>query len=144
VRPWRVDTALIAGAVGLHLPDDAREAIFAHAEYCLPLEACGLLAMDQAGAIKMVYSLDNADRSPNRFTISPTQHFGALLHAERHAWEIGGVFHSHPGGPASLSSTDRAQPHDPTWIHVVVGFSPRLHLRAWRISTDTVSEVPIT
>ncbi len=129
--------------MGLRLPNQGRQAIVAHAHFCLPNEACGLLAVDHNGLIRMVYSLDNSESSPDRFTIEHRQHFGAMLHAERSGWEMGGVFHSHPSGGAVLSGTDLAQPHDPTWVHVVVGFVPHLDLRAWRIVAGTAREVTI-
>lgn len=114
------------------LPRPAREAIVRHAVWCQPEEACGLIAVKE-GRVQMVYCLTNAERSFDRFTIAPDEHFGALMHAERRGWEIGGVFHSHPHGGASLSPVDLAQPHDPDWFHLVVGFRPLLHLRGWRI-----------
>lgn len=92
----------------------------------------------------MVYPLTNAADSSVRFTIEPREQFGALTHAERCGWEIGGVFHSHPGGEAILSPTDVSQPHDPAWVHVVVGLRPGTHLRAWRIESGRPVEVPIS
>lgn len=81
----------------------------------------------------MAYPLTNTAASATGFTIAPREHFGALRHAERRGWEIGGVFHSHPGGTATLSAVDLAQPHDPDWFHLVVGFSPDLQVRTWWI-----------
>lgn len=104
-----------------------------HALWCRPYECCGLIAMDSERRVRMVYPLANTESSPTRFTIEPRQHFGALMHAEGQGWEIGGAFHSHPGGEAILSRTDLAQPHDPGWVHVIVGLQPHTHLRAWRI-----------
>lgn len=92
----------------------------------------------------MVYPLTNSADSSVRFTIEPREHFGALMHAERSGWEIGGVFHSHPGGEAILSPNDVSQPHDPSWVHVVVGLRPDAHLRAWRIEEGRPVEVRIT
>ncbi len=105
-----------------------------HTYNCMPEEACGLVAVDHRSRIRMVYPLTNADRSTKSFTIEPREHFGALLHAERSGWSLGGVFHSHPRGPAVLSTTDLVQPHEPDWFHIVVGVSPRTELRAWVIS----------
>lgn len=106
----------------------------AHAKACLPDEACGLLAGDVGGGrLEMAYPLDNADPAPDRFTIDPAQHFGAVRHAERSGWEVMGVFHSHPRGGHGLSATDLSQPHESAWIHVVVGFVPRRRLGVWRI-----------
>lgn len=86
----------------------------------LPNEGCGLLALDGDRVVK-VYPTANEDASPRSYTIPPQEHYDALVDAEANGWEIGGVFHSHPRGPAELSSIDRAQSLDPSWIHVVVG-----------------------
>lgn len=105
----------------------------AHATFCLPAEACGLVAVDETGRLRMFYALTNEDPSPTSFTIAATDHFGAVQHAERHGWSIGGIMHSHPSGPAVPSSHDIVQPHDPGWFHVIIGFEPAPHLRAWSI-----------
>lgn len=121
-----------------------REAITRHALACQPDECCGLIATDADGRIKMVYPLTNSLASPARFTIDPSEHFGAVQHAERSGWDIGGVFHSHPDGDASLSAVDIEQPHDPDWFHFVVGLIPRVELRAWRIRDGRPMEVPLS
>ncbi|HLT95768.1 MAG TPA: M67 family metallopeptidase [Acidimicrobiia bacterium] len=118
----------------LAIPAQIHDAIVVHALVCQPFEACGLLASDPNGRLRMAYALDNAVREPDRFTIEPDQHFGALRHAERHGWEIGGVFHSHPTSGPQMSATDLAQPHESGWIHVIVGFVPRLSLGVWRVA----------
>lgn len=99
--------------------------------------------MDAVGRIRMAYPLTNDDASPDRFTIAPEEHFGALTHAENSGWVIGGVFHSHPRGPAVPSAIDLAQPHDPEWIHVLVGFSPRLEVRTWSFHRGEADEIGI-
>ena len=114
-----------------------------HALWCHPAECCGLIAIDSQRRVRMVYPLTNSERSPTRFTIEPGEHFGALMHADGQGWEIGGVFHSHPAGEAILSSTDLAQPHDPAWVHVVVGLHPDIHLRAWHIQEGSPVELSV-
>lgn len=101
------------------------------------------MATDEDGKVRMVYPLTNAADSSVRFTIEPREHFGALMHADRLGLEIGGVFHSHPGDEAILSPTDVSQPHDPAWVHVVVGLRPDAHLRAWRIEEGRPVEIAI-
>lgn len=97
--------------------------MLAHARFCYPEEACGLLATDDAGRLRMAYCLTNADRSEHRFTVDPDEHFGALTHAERNGWHIGGAFHSHPGSAAIPSAADTAGSLDPDWIYVITGTS---------------------
>lgn len=96
----------------------------AHASFCLPDEACGLLAADAAGRLRMAYCLSNSAPSPTAFTLDPGEHFRALRHAEAQGWHLAGVFHSHPGGPAFPSATDVAQALEPEWLYVVVGLQP--------------------
>lgn len=97
------------------------DAMRAHARYAHPVEACGLLAVDRAGKVRFVYALTNTADSEVRFVIDPVEHFGALRHAERQGWDIGGVFHSHPAGLAVPSPIDIAEAGDPTWLQVIVG-----------------------
>ncbi len=115
----------------------------AHATLSLPTEACGLVAVDDRGRPRMFYPLTNEAPSPTSFTIAAAEQFGAVQHAERNHWEIGAVMHSHPMGSATPSGTDIHQPHDPSWFHLIVGFHPAPHVRAWSIVDGRSREVEI-
>ncbi|HZD22337.1 MAG TPA: M67 family metallopeptidase [Acidimicrobiia bacterium] len=104
------------------LPDRLRRQIIDHCLAELPNEACGLLAMD-GGTVVKVYPTSNEDSSPRSYTIPPQEHYDALVDAESHGWEIGGVFHSHPSGPAAMSGTDIERALEPDWIYLVVGLN---------------------
>ncbi len=111
------------------LPDQAIEAMVAHARFCYPKEACGLLAgvQDDSGlSLRMVYALTNADDSSVAYTIEPTEHFRALQHAERNGWELIGAFHSHPSGAGYPSHLDVTRATEPGWAWCVVGLSDPL------------------
>lgn len=103
------------------LPDEIQAAIEAHARFTFPEEACGLLASDADGRMRMAYCLTNVERSTNRFTIDPDEHFAALQHAGRNGWTLSGSFHSHPTSPPLPSAADDAGALDPDWIHVIAG-----------------------
>jgi proteasome lid subunit RPN8/RPN11 len=103
----------------LRLPDQVSRAILAHAAWCAPDESCGLLAFDESGRIRFAYPLTNVDPSPVTYTVDPEEHFRAMRHAEEHGWEIEGVFHSHPKGPASPSIIDLRRAPDPTWVYLI-------------------------
>lgn len=128
----------------IELPRQIHDAMVAHAVFCAPYEACGLLAVGDGGALHMVYCLTNADRSRRRFTVVPQEHFAAMQHAERHGWLIGGVFHSHPGAAARPSAVDIAAGLDPTWLHFIVGPLPDPEVRAFHIRSGAVFEVPLS
>lgn len=79
-----------------------------------------MLAMDGDRVVK-VYPTGSDDPSPTSYTIPPQDHFDALTDAESQSWRLGGVFHSHPAGPARMSATDLSKVADPEWVYVVVG-----------------------
>lgn len=129
----------------MRIPAPIRQAMLAHARFEFPNEACGLLAADETGALRMCYSLTNADRSPGSFTVEPTEHFRALQHAERNGWELAGVFHSHPHSAAVPSATDLRQALEPDWLYVLIGpsASDRPDVRAYWIVDGRVTEEPL-
>lgn len=124
----------------MELPAQIVEAVLAHARFVHPYEACGLLAMDSEGRVRMVYCLTNIDESPSSFTVDPIEHFHALRHAERLGWHLGGVFHSHVGGPPVPSPRDVEAGIDPSWIHLIAGNG---EVRGYRIREGSVSEEPL-
>lgn len=130
----------------MHIPDQIRRAIVAHARFAFPDEACGLVAADAAGSLRMAYCLSNTERSPHRFTVDPVEHFGALQHADARGWHITGEFHSHPRSEATPSRTDVAGALDPSWIHLIAGpvDEPETEVRAYRIVDGEVSEIGLT
>jgi proteasome lid subunit RPN8/RPN11 len=121
------------------------DAMGAHARFCLPNEACGLVAVDDAGAMAMVYCLSNLDISPYRFTVDPAEHYGAWRHAAALGLEIAGSFHSHPESNAVPSTTDIAGALDPTWVYFIVGSvrSAGFDVRAYRIRDGSAEEVEL-
>jgi proteasome lid subunit RPN8/RPN11 len=104
----------------VHLPDDLRRRIIDHCLAELPNEGCGLLAFDGDHLVE-VYPTANQDASPASYTIPPQEHHDALVDAESRGWRLGGVFHSHPKGPAEMSSVDIEKALEPDWVYVVIG-----------------------
>ncbi len=126
----------------LDLPGQIYEAILAHAQFCFPEEACGLIAVDSDQELRMAYATTNVDRSRVRFTVSASEHFGAIRHAERQGWSIAGSFHSHPDSAGFPSARDIDGALDPDWLYVIVGLGDELpDLRGYRIRDYQVSEV---
>jgi len=125
-------------AVRVALPDQIRRAIFAHAADCAPDECCGLLAADDKGRITFAYPLTNVDPSPVSYTVDPDEHFQALRHSESRGWEIAGVFHSHPRGPAVPSMIDVQNALEPEWVYLVVAPD---EMRGFRIRDGKIEEV---
>lgn len=130
---------------GVHIPRQIYQAMVAHARFAQPEEACGLLASDQQGRLRMVYCLTNAEHSASSFTIEPAEHFGALCHAEARGWTLAGAFHSHPSSAAYPSATDRRLAAEPDWLYVIVGLTdPALpSVRGFWLRDGKVREVSL-
>ncbi len=130
----------------LVVPEQIHEAMVAHARFCFPEEACGLIAADTDGRLRMAYCLTNVDHSPTTYTIDPNEHFRALRHAERLGWRLAAVFHSHTHSAAYPSPTDRAQALEPEWIYLIVSLADlkNAEVRGYLIRNQQVSQVPLT
>jgi proteasome lid subunit RPN8/RPN11 len=124
----------------LLLPDQIRWAILAHAENCAPNECCGLVAIDDLGRLRFAYPLSNADPSPISYTIDPDEHFRAMRHAESMGWEIGGVFHSHPGGTAMPSMIDVQMALEPDWLYLVAAPG---EIKGFHIRSGVIEEIAL-
>lgn len=118
------------------MPDDLRQTIIDHCLAELPNEGCGLLAMD-GDRVVHVYPTSNEEASPVSYTVPPQEHFDALADAESHGWRIGGVFHSHPNGPARMSDIDRERALEPDWLHLVVGLRSGPTVTMWHQGVES-------
>ncbi len=126
------------------IPSQVRQAMVAHAQFCYPQEACGLIAVDTDLRMRMVYATTNVDRSRVKFTVAPREHYGAIRHAESMGWTIGGSFHSHPESAAFPSARDIEGALDPTWLYFVVGMNNGYpDVRGFRIRQYQVDEVAL-
>jgi [CysO sulfur-carrier protein]-S-L-cysteine hydrolase len=116
-----------------------------HGRFVFPDEACGLLASDATGRLRMAYCLTNTQASPSRFTLDPTEHFRAMRHAERIGWHLSGVFHSHTHSAAYPSPTDVAAALEPEWLYVVVSLRDQVdpEVRGYWIRDGKVEEEPL-
>ncbi len=147
VRADDVDDAYVSlGIERVSVPAQVADAMFKHAGWAYPHEACGLVGVDDAGVPVLVMCLSNVDAASDRFTIAPDEYFGANRLAERRGLTVGAVFHSHPTSDAYPSQTDVDGGGDPDWLHFIVGpvSGPKPLLRCFRIRDGFVSEVKVT
>lgn len=129
----------------MDLPLQIRDAMVAHALFCIPEEACGLIAADDQGRMRMVYCLTNIDRSTVTYTLDPGEHFRAMRHAESNGWHLAGVFHSHTHTAAYPSRTDVARALEPIWLYMLVGLDDRNgpEVRGFWIRDGNIAEEPL-
>lgn len=105
----------------MHVTRAALAAMRAHAAGAAPEECCGLL-FGRGSMIERALAADNVAQDPlGFFEIDPQ----ALVDAHRAARAGGprvlGYYHSHPGGPAEPSATDRAMAAGDGRIWAIVG-----------------------
>jgi proteasome lid subunit RPN8/RPN11 len=90
------------------LPRAALARIAALAEREPGLEACGLVLLGPLGDCE-VWPCRNASPDPARaFDLDPRDLLRALERADEASLAVAAVYHSHPGGGAALSRSDRA------------------------------------
>ncbi len=102
----------------------------AEAAAAAPREACGLVEYDGHRPVR-IFPLPNAAPGRGRFEIAPPDFFRALGAVRERGRRVGGVYHSHPRGPARLSRTDLAAGWDPDWVSYVTGRAPGGWEVAW-------------
>jgi proteasome lid subunit RPN8/RPN11 len=120
------------------------EEIVAHVKRAQPEEACGLLG-GPPGQVQRVYLVENIDHSPVSYQMDPTGQVRAMEEIEGAGWEIVGIFHSHPAGPAVPSPTDVAQAFYPEAVYLILAPDgpESWGVRGFRIDQGRVREVAL-
>ncbi len=94
----------------IELPPELAAAIKAQAGAAQPRECCGLLEGVWEGDVARVlalYPARNLAEAADRFEIAPQDHIAAQKAARANGHVLIGCYHSHPGGRAEPSQTDR-------------------------------------
>ena len=107
-----------------------------------PQEACGLLAGKGDQAEKVIF-VRNQAQSLTRFVMDPHEQLNAFDWIESNGLELLGIFHSHPGGPETVSLTDIAEAAYDV-VHVI--WSPahgHWQARGFWIESGRASEVSL-
>ncbi len=123
-------SVFLGGAVDtqIELSEEAGREIARWARSCLPEEACGLLLGredDPSHVVTVATAAQNLAPSGRneRYTLDPKAWLEAEDLAQEQDLRIVGVWHSHPGGPATLSALDASLAY-PGLHYLVVGIDP--------------------
>ena len=116
--------------------------ILAHAEGCLPEEACGLIAgelSDSGKIIKKVYLLTNIDHSNEHFSLDPKEQLAAIKDMRAEGLTPLGNWHSHPESPSRPSEEDKRLAYDSSASYLILSLMNRENpvLNSFKISGDT-------
>lgn len=93
--------------------------IILHAKEDAPIEACGLLAGNDA-AIEKSYRLTNIDGSSEHFSLDPKEHFAVIKDARSLGLDVIAAYHSHPETPARMSDEDLRLAFAPEFRYVII------------------------
>jgi proteasome lid subunit RPN8/RPN11 len=103
----------------LIIPKELVGLMSAHANRCLPEEACGLIG-GLNGQARLILPVENELHSPVRYRMAPLSQLKAFQKMDENGVELTGIFHSHPNGPAIPSSTDIAEFYYPETTVVIL------------------------
>ncbi len=128
----------------LYLTQRQLDEIVAHAQGLAPEEACGLLG-GVGGRVLGVYPVENALHSPLAYSMEPQAQVETMMLIEELGWDLLGIFHSHPAGPAIPSQTDVRQAYYPESLTVILapGRDRAWQARAFRIDEGRVEEAQV-
>lgn len=89
----------------LEIPETLLERLVEHARQAYPLECCGILA-GKKGKITRFYSMENIEKSPFSYLMSPQEQLRVFREIEEDGLELSAIYHSHPHSPAFPSQRD--------------------------------------
>lgn len=128
----------------LRISQHVINALVAHAQKDLPIEACGYLAEREAIVAEAI-PLKNLDASQEHFTLDPEEQFAALRRMRSEGFKLKGVYHSHPATPARPSKEDLLLANDPNLSYVIVSLaSNEPVIKSFRIQGRVATEEELT
>jgi len=113
-----------------------------HVNAHAPLEACGLLAGKDSNVEKVI-AVRNQAQSPLRYRMDPVEQLSAFKWINANGLDLIGIFHSHPGGPETVSPTDIAESAYAV-VHVILARDEGAwHARGFWMEADGFREVTL-
>ena len=89
----------------MRIPTPIYEEIFEHAREEAPNECCGLIGGSE-GEVRTLYRARNAEASPYRYLLHPTDQLRIVGEIEGAGEQLVAIYHSHTKSPAYPSQTD--------------------------------------
>jgi proteasome lid subunit RPN8/RPN11 len=112
----------------LHLADDLAAQILLAAARSHPDECCGLIEGVETEAgwrATVIHEAANVADDPARsFLIDPKAQFDLMRRLRGSETRLIGCFHSHPGGEAKPSATDRANAYGVGFLYLIAAGAP--------------------
>ena len=143
----------------MRIPRRIYDEMVEHAREEAPNECCGLIG-GADGEARTLYKAKNAEASPLRYNLDPTDQIRINGEMEDRGEELAAIYHSHTASPAYPSQTDinlalmdrredgevvGKEPIFPGVLYLIASLAEGEEpLRAFRIEEDGVTEVDLT
>jgi [CysO sulfur-carrier protein]-S-L-cysteine hydrolase len=123
----------------IRIPRDIFEGMIDHAREEFPLECCGILG-GKGETVQKAFGLQNAEKSPIRFSISPQEQLKFFDEIERQSIEMIAIYHSHPDSIPFPSETDVNMAFYPEVSSVIISLkeSDNPVVKAFRIEKEAI------
>lgn len=127
----------------LRLSQEQLDELITHAHEGAPEECCGMIG-GRAGEATTIYRARNAEASPLRYNLDPSDQFRIMREMEERGEELLAIYHSHTQSPAYPSQTDINLATYPDAYYTIVSLADgEESVRAFSIRDGVVEEVPL-
>jgi proteasome lid subunit RPN8/RPN11 len=89
----------------IQIPGEIYRRMIEHAKQESPLECCGILS-GKAQTVERAFELQNAEKSPTRYSMSPSDQLRVFEEMEKESLEMIAIYHSHTHTIPFPSETD--------------------------------------
>ncbi len=118
--------------------------IVSHARAGYPEEVCGIISGRDNQAVTL-YRGRNVSPKPRVAYELDVDTLALQISFDTAGLELAGIYHSHPSGPETPSTTDIAQAYYPDAVYIICSLADptRPSLRGFRLDDGKVSEVKL-
>jgi proteasome lid subunit RPN8/RPN11 len=122
----------------IQIPKPIYERIVEHARQEQPLECCGILG-GKGHTVEKAFELQNAEKSPIRYAMSPQEQIRVFEEMEKGAMEMVAIYHSHPQTIPFPSETDVKLAFYPDVATVIISLKEEKPVvKAFRIGKEAI------
>jgi proteasome lid subunit RPN8/RPN11 len=123
----------------IRIPKFIYQKMVAHAKKEWPLECCGILS-GRDGTVEKAFELQNAEKSPIQYSMSPQEQLRVFEEMEKGAMEMLAIYHSHPRTIPFPSETDVKLAFYPEVASIIISLKEEKKpvAKAFRIGKEAI------
>lgn len=123
----------------MQIPKEIYQRMIEHAKRESPLECCGILS-GRDRTVERAFELQNAEKSPTRYSMSPSEQLRVFEEMEKGSLEMIAVYHSHTHTIPFPSETDVKLAFYPDISSVIISLKDEKDpvVKAFQISKEAI------